>query len=73
MGVGIEDFRVVPGMNELQELGDKFDLDQAATGPLDIPKAGRALLLHHQAAHVKHILAGGGRITLGAQTGGNGL
>ncbi len=60
-------------MNELQELGDEFDLDQAATGPLDIPKPGRALLLHHQAAHVENILAGGGRIALGAQAGGDGL
>ena len=46
------------GMDDLQKLRDKLDIDQPPLGQLEVPIAlGRAFLFH-QAAHVEHVAHG---------------
>ena len=54
-GVGIQDTRMAVGMDQLQGLGDEFELHQPAARPLDVPDAARALFLQHQPAHVQDV------------------
>ena len=52
---GIEDFRHIGGVNELQILGNELDIHQRAGGIFEIPRIRIALFLGDRRSHLDDI------------------